>query len=336
MKNSEGRCNHIIILRVLFTFGILIFHYNFYLHWYVWTEGFFFISGYLLAKEAEKRVPLHIYQYAKHRIKKLYPYYLFAIVMYFLAENIKMGCSLNEWISNFKSAIPQFLCFQMLGFSQTHLYNEPGWYVSALLCTSIIIYSLIIKIKKKYLILGIPAAVMIYIYFWLDMQNTVNVYAQRMLFVSAGFWRALAGMSLGVAGFYIKGKIEVHIKERYKTWLIYMPLLAVVVLSAFNITQVLYEMISIICIYISVVFGFMTTTKNYKDNCVIQSLEQHSYELYLNQAIIMWVICRKWIWVEGITFINGVLWIVLNILYTYLLLYIFKKIKLIGRCRRKE
>ncbi len=96
MMKATAKNNSIIIWRILFTYLILIFHFdnkycisthfNLAIGWYIAVEFFFIVSGYLLYSGLDK---LSVkcrngWDYFVHRFGKIYPYYLCAFLFSFI------------------------------------------------------------------------------------------------------------------------------------------------------------------------------------------------------------------------------------------------------------
>lgn len=72
-------------LKVFSMVVIIIHHSSFIYEWmprgHVFVEFFFFTSGYFLYGTYKKHSEMTVFQYAKNRIAKLYPYYLISFVL---------------------------------------------------------------------------------------------------------------------------------------------------------------------------------------------------------------------------------------------------------------
>ena len=150
--------------RCCFTIIVVLHHLG--VNWihngYLAVEFFFILSGYFLIQtfEMKKLSPI---EYIKGRIKKLYPHYLFSLIIlsvfyYIIAGNYS---SLDDLFK----LLPEILLIQNIGIFKGGI-NYPLWYLSVLIISGYFIYYLIDK-DKEYFVRFIAPICVIFIYTFL-------------------------------------------------------------------------------------------------------------------------------------------------------------------------
>lgn len=133
MRNQKRNSN-IEYLRMVFTFIVCIHHLevvSFLKHGYLAVEFFFVLSGFLLYQSLENR-RMSPTEYLTSRLKKFYPEYFFAMIVYIFYLVITAGCCDYQLLKNiFLSSISEVFLLQNMGIWGGG-NNYPLWYLSIL------------------------------------------------------------------------------------------------------------------------------------------------------------------------------------------------------------
>ncbi len=151
-KTTNEHNENIDFFRLISCILIALLHFesamypekNFFSGGYLAVDFFFIVSGFYLYKNYSVRQEMPIV-YMHNRVKKLYPMYFVGCILaifYSLLEMLKAHKTIADILLFFIKEIPEILCLQMFGITNQWV-NFPLWYVSALLLSSIILYSII-------------------------------------------------------------------------------------------------------------------------------------------------------------------------------------------------
>jgi len=158
--------NNLEFYRIMFTVLVCVHHmrtYSFIKHGYLAVEFFFIISGFMLYKTYKSK-NLSPKEYFLGRLKKLYPQYLFGLIVVTLYLGVIFY--LRQDFSSIKDLILQSISepflVQRLGIWPNG-NNYPLWYLAVLVWGGILLYSLLYK--KEYFVTHIFAPVFILGYY---------------------------------------------------------------------------------------------------------------------------------------------------------------------------
>lgn len=204
MTSAQGRSrnNSIDFFRFFFMVLICVHHYGGMvpplLHGYTGVEFFFIVSGVFLYKSYKKQEQLNPIDYLIHRVKRLWGEYFIALLLFwviYLAWMLVKGVDFHLW-DYIVRLIPDSLLLQGTGLFFSGL-NSPTWYVSTLLVSSTILYSLI-RLNRDLTVSVICPIISLLGYTYLTYLGGYDVYYLN----NGGFFiplvRAFAGLSLGV------------------------------------------------------------------------------------------------------------------------------------------
>lgn len=274
--------NSIYFWRIIFTLMIVLLHFGISGGWYIAADFFFLVSGYLLAYKGEDHsvTPL---AYGKKRIRQLYPQYLAAILLYFIAANIIYGTPTERLPLYFFQAIPQFLCLQSVGPAVIFPCNSPGWYVSALLIDSCILYFLFQKLRKNtfYLLCGI-LSVLCLGYFVVCLGN-MDFWIEHHYYISDGLLRGFFEMYLGMLAFYINQTLLQkwqEIPSRVLDVIEYASFL-VVIIGSFFLRRTAFDFLWLVLLFLGVLLAFRHHDTTMFQNRKLRSLSDLTYTMFL-------------------------------------------------------
>lgn len=152
--NKNGMRNPIIeFWRFVACVAIAAFHFEwvyighpvYLVHFYIWVEFFFILSGFFVASNTiDSNKEFTTLGFLKREFKKVYPMYLVAFVFSFCITNLVNDIKVKEWILLLWQSKWELLPLQMTGFVTSGVsYNVASGYVSALLISTFIIHFLL-------------------------------------------------------------------------------------------------------------------------------------------------------------------------------------------------
>ncbi len=158
----KARNGTIDFLKFIFSVIILMFHGFLYLqdgqqahltNGAKPVEFFFLMSGYLMAASASKipqgDIGTHTFQFMKKKVAGLLPNYYVAFCLAFCAIGYFSFESLNDVVHHLIQSIPELLFITQTGIVWQY-FNDPVWYISAMLLSMLIIYPLILKYRNTF------------------------------------------------------------------------------------------------------------------------------------------------------------------------------------------
>ena len=168
---------------------------------------FMFISGYYLVKhykenKSKSNPSLNAWRYALSRFSYIYPALLGGTLFVFIIKNITLGTSIIDTGKYFMNSIWEFIGLGSLGLS-LNLWNEPLWYLSALIIASLILYYILNK--NEDLFVGILAPVIIILSIYL-----INIFGSSTF--PFNLIRIISGLSMGMLLYYLT---EYFQKKKY-------------------------------------------------------------------------------------------------------------------------
>lgn len=172
---------------------------------YLGVEFFFIVSGFFLMKTISEAPVADIgsatVAFWKKRVYRLYPHYILSwSILAAYCILVRHSVTIKDLLIHY---VDEVLMLQMAGAGK-HL-NAALWYISALLLVSVVIFFLAHKVGRAFTQIVAPGLVLlIYSYFYQTRGTLAGVGWNNLLIVRDGFWRGLAGISLGciVYGIY--------------------------------------------------------------------------------------------------------------------------------------
>ena len=171
MENIQKKRNgEIELLRILFCLAVVGTHLNAYFKPEMFKEGvfavefFFLVSGYFMAKSAERAESLTFgdtMSFLSRKFKSFFPYYIVSVLIYFIVYRvILLHISLSETITGALYLIPEMMFLQMGGFATESVLNIPAvWYLSAMMISMLVLYPIAVRFRKSYGIIFLIGAI---------------------------------------------------------------------------------------------------------------------------------------------------------------------------------
>ena len=212
---SEKR-NGLIGMRVIATLGIALYHFELSFPFvegkqimstaYLFVEFFLVMSGFFMAMTLSRKEKT-LYRVMIDRFVRLWPAYIMGLILLPVVYAITwFSGNYVAWLkdgSHFKSYILEFIMLQCTGISGLKYINGPAWYVSAMFICTPIVY-LVIRLKKIGGVLAAVLSAIIYLLaFYYLKEPDMPMEGFIFNYIPAPWFRASAGMLLGVAAYSI-------------------------------------------------------------------------------------------------------------------------------------
>lgn len=211
---QKRRINDADIWRIVFTFLIMFFHFNnifaltvhipikHSLGWYIVTDFFFMLSGYLLYEKKDS-YPSAL-SFLKRRVCQIYPVYIISVIV---SGIVKVYCedlihSVGELVQYFAESLPEILLIDGFGFDRGWNYNNPvAWYIPYYLLAGFILMYFVKEKEKPAKSIIFPIAIVAsFSYLFTTKGNLdVTIAHSHSLIHNPPLFRAILGM---LAGFY--------------------------------------------------------------------------------------------------------------------------------------
>lgn len=215
MNQYQKRNSFLELWRFLAAIMIASYHFEwlyigspvYLVHFYIWVEFFFILSGFFLAQNAIKKTKNDEFgtiKYVAKQFVKFYPLYLTAFLTSFLIINSTAKNPLRDYPRLFWEAKWEALLCTMTGYDNlATFYNAGGApaYISSLLICSLFLHYIIKHHKNAYVNVIGPVIII-----W-GLSRLINYYgnlsqwmAIDSLGINVGIIRGLADMSVGAVG----------------------------------------------------------------------------------------------------------------------------------------
>ena len=126
---------------------------------------FFVMSGYFLVNSFNSGKYENSWQFTFQRIKRIYPYYIFAFIIIFLGIYLSEGLGIFQLIDKLFKSLPEIFMLQNIGVFPGGI-NYPLWQLCTLIVVSHIMFSLLKWEKNLTLNVLCPLmAIGVYTYF---------------------------------------------------------------------------------------------------------------------------------------------------------------------------
>lgn len=155
--------------------------------------------------------------YTIHRIKQLYPHYIFSFITAFIWFGIIRQYTILEYVKCFYASLSEVVLLSMSGLNLKSMINVPAWYLSDLVIAGYFLYTLLRNYKAAFLYLLAPLAVLIiYTYFYRYVgciqYSALGEGVVKGIYGNFPLLRGIADMSVGILLYYLqadKGGIRI-------------------------------------------------------------------------------------------------------------------------------
>lgn len=287
-------CN-ISLYKFIASVCIAIYHFEwlyighpvFFVHFYIWAEFFFLVSGFFLA--FTKDIENITVEYWWKRYKKLFPMYLIAFGITWLLVLIISRWDVRQALGALYNAKWEMFMIHMWGISSDVKVNIVTGQIPALLVAGIVVKYMIQYHRKFVENLGIVVSVAIYIYI-LNKYGNLSQWESLEGFVCVGILRAIAGVMLGAWTSIVLVPKAKLIKKSDRNKLLFCLGIIVSGLVWFRNHITYTDLLLYIFVFAGViVLSYVEdSVQNSKVQKVCYKLEQLSYPIYLiHYAVIL-------------------------------------------------
>lgn len=212
---DNERNSWVDIWRFIFSIIIVLVHYGTCPGGYLGVEFFFLLSGYYLARTVEfdlennekKDAIDNTWAYTKKRFFKFFPYMATGYTVGFVIRHIDNTPRGGGIIKDFALSLGEVSMVAMSGLDNKPHYTS-GWYLSALLIASFILYYIYFKNKKFFVNMILPCLVLWGLgYSYQNYGGFEDGYLWNGLFFS-GMLRALIELSMGIYAYVLTVKLK--------------------------------------------------------------------------------------------------------------------------------
>lgn len=312
MKEQENQSgNSIYVWRIVFTILIMVMHFNnIYAKvyeneyvtngWYIAVEFFFIVSGYLLMMRAEaKGMTESALCYTAKRYIKLYPEYLFALLLPWVLNLCSGVRGKKESLLMLMDNWEELFMLQCIGLNRFPFMSNVTWYLSVMLIAGFLIYHCVTRYREIYVNFVLPILlVVIYSYLYrhnADMDHWI--YTER-LWLNEGVLRGLLDMNVGVAVYLIYEQAKKINWTKAASYL----MLAIEIFSYSCVIIIslrhsgTYDFLLLFVLAFAVLLSFMNGFfVKFHTSRVLKYLNELCYAAYLNHNLWNgWILPRFW------------------------------------------
>ncbi len=312
------RNGEIDLLRFVFCIVIVIHHFNaiygfnMFSRGYIAVEFFFLVSGYLMAKHAE-RIRLSseamppvgdgTWKFIIGKIRRFYAYYICAILTQVVVRFVIINhMTFKEIVKSFLGSIPTFtLTFFGLSYSARSLYVGNTWYLSVMIICMFLLYPLLLKSYDTASKVVFPLLAVFLLGYLFETYHSLAAYEKWNGFCYEGILRGLGEMALGASLCPLSG----YLTDRFG-WLlnsrrpgvkilftgVKLSCYAVVLVFAWaRVLKGLFNLQAFLFCAIGVLLSFSNAGYTIPDSAFTRCLGRLSLPIYIFHGFIRWS-CR--------------------------------------------
>lgn len=217
-KKPAPRNGSIDLMKFLFTLLVMLYHTTkLFPGGYIAVDFFFVVSGYLMAKSAEKRKETSLglgsdtLSFVLHKAKGIFPFYLAAFILSFCITQILSNSGWKQALLTLFRSPYNILMLGMAGNYDMGHRVQASWYISAMLLSILVLY----PIRKKHTNVFdhiIAPILFLMLVGWAYQTGTgvagFTVGYQSRLFMYNGVFRGIAEMAIGCSCYTIGKKLQ--------------------------------------------------------------------------------------------------------------------------------
>ena len=358
---EKKRNGEIDLLRFVFSAIIVIHHFTFSYNFsifkqgYIGVEFFFLLSGYLMAKSANKLITqnnkltsLEIanssWSFIAKKIKSFYIYYVAAIIIQVIVKNILMHHdNAITLVSNFLRSIPTFtLTFMGFNNKSPYLYVGSTWYLSAMIIAMFILFPLLLRNFEYSSKLIFPALSMFAIGYLYTTNNSIANWQGWSGICFNGILRALGEISLGASLYvlsnWLRDKYGAKNNKLVKIWFTVIKWFCFAVVFSFAIglwSTGAFNLHAYLFCAIGIVISFSGITYCIPESKLSNYLGKISLPIYIFHSIVKYYIV-EFIKPESVSLKVFILMAVFSIIISVILMYIVDLIKIVVKIIYKK
>ena len=308
MASKLKRNGTIEFMRFVFCMLVILYHIDnrldfdishsisFFANGKIGVEFFYLVSGWLMAKSAQKYKEKPLVYSTKHfmygKFMGVFPYHLLAYIACVGILALRPVDGLREKLTMLVNTIPNFFFLQKSGILASKAVITPEWYIAAMLWMMLLIFPFIHRFGEKFTKIACPIiAVVLLGYLMHDKSQLGGV--NRFVFndtVSKVYVRAFAEMCGGAFCFEVSkwlGRLKFNNIDRALLTVIEAGCYAAPVVYSFSTWETDYELYAFYSLAIAITLSFsgVTYLKKLFDNALSIFLGKTSLPLYMAQSV---------------------------------------------------
>lgn len=320
--NKKARNGKIEIFRFLFSIAILLFHLGKYIlgeakcgegvllslfvHGSIGVEFFFLVSGYLMAKSANKlqcnnNRPLdaqtiagETWKFILSKYKGIWFYHVTAWVPTLILYCCIHAKSTIDCIRIFLESIPSLFLLQMSGIKCISP-NHIEWYLSAMIIAMFLVYPILLRFNKSFSRIWAPFGALIIVGYLSHTTGRLTGVSVWLGITYKSVCRAVADLCLGVASYELSQYLSTKRFTRREK--IYLSVLEYGCYGFVYIFMLLtldykYEVYALAALFLAVTISFSNASFGAKlfSNQIVFWLGEISLPIYVSQVFVITII----------------------------------------------
>ncbi len=315
---KQKRNGEIDVFRFLFCIGILLYHFGDKFNHVVCKNGnigvefFFLVSGYLMAKSADKYADRSLssseiaddtWLFIKKKVASFYPYYLLAMFLTLVVRKIIVGgAGFFQTIKYLVRSIPYYsLTFVGLDYTYSNnLHVSSTWYLSAMLICMFIIFPLLLRAGRFCGKIVAPIVSVFLLGYLNTTYGKVIVNEQWGGIVYLALIRAMAELLLGVFVYYCVDDFLKKDAQTSESNSIVIKIIVTLIKAGAYMTVILYakgfdfggkfSLHALLMAALAIAFSFANIGYTIPDCRVTRFLGRISLPIYMFHGTIMHVV----------------------------------------------
>ena len=194
------------LLKLFFAIVVFILHFSgiprlhtFLPRGYLAVEFFFIVSGYFMALKLRSKESPDAFSFIVKKMAPIYPVVFVSTLIAIILRMIPMADrSLNGWVTSILPSVFEMSMLWEQGIYVGRTYNNPTWYISAMIIAMGFLYPLFRKYLGYFSGVGSLLLALVCYSILFNHSPKITYYRVYWFITTLGVIRAIAGVSLGV------------------------------------------------------------------------------------------------------------------------------------------
>lgn len=290
VKKSMKRNYSIDILKLFFSISVALGHFSEpIISGGLVVNLFFIMSGYFLVNSFESGKYKTAWNYSFQRVKRIYPYYLFAWVVLIAFNNLCEGFNIIRLAKVFLRSLPEIFMLQNIGIFPGGI-NYPLWQLCCLIVVSHMMFSLM-KWDKQVTLNVLCPLLAIGTYTYLANAfgtGAPDYWGVESRFIYVPLVRAAGSLAIGMfANYPIKRCLKYLENSSNKEWSIVISVTGIVMIAVFWVNQDSFaSIIPFLILMLCMLYSKSIFSQIFKST-FYSRFDKLSLAFYLNHAFII-------------------------------------------------
>lgn len=238
--------------RLLFTWFVLMLHSAYvsngadamFKGGWIGVEFFFLLSGYLMAKQESTLIPADgpttvgrdTLRFILQKIKRLMPYYTFALIINFIVWSIPFGGFSRRYVGRAISGLLNYIFAYSAGFrNEDFFYLGYSWYISAMVLSMLLLFPLLRRNRTMFYCVYAPLITVFGMGLFAFLYRKLGYVTSGGWVLSNGILRASFNLCLGCLSYALSEKLKQYQFTRLGAHLLSVVLLLGTVIGSYRI-----------------------------------------------------------------------------------------------------